>query len=154
MLVGKDARTLARDELAMTHEELSAAFQKSAIEHAKLRRLKRNVAVVLGNAGTADDADVLTRVSEDDEPLVREHAAWALARLGDRDAQEDILRRFRGRVQTKPLYRWGSDGQRSLGVHSSGPQSAELTPERPSSGREPTRHVARSTLSGPCRYSK
>ena len=51
------------------------------MKRAKLRGLKRNAAVVLGNVGTADDADVLTRALDDDEPLVREHAAWALARL-------------------------------------------------------------------------
>ncbi|HYE92285.1 MAG TPA: HEAT repeat domain-containing protein [Terriglobales bacterium] len=80
-LGGKDARTLARDLLGMTQEEFSRAFSKSPMKRAKLRGLKRNAAVVLGNAGTADDADVLTRALDDDEPLVREHAAWALARL-------------------------------------------------------------------------
>ena len=43
--------------------------------------MKRNAAVVLGNVGTPDDVDVLTRALDDEEPLVREHAAWALARL-------------------------------------------------------------------------
>jgi epoxyqueuosine reductase len=54
------------------------------MKRAKLPMLKRNAAVVLGNVGTADDADVLTRTLEDPEPLVREHAAWALARLEER----------------------------------------------------------------------
>ena len=48
------------------------------MKRAKLRGLNRNAAVVVGNAGTADDIDVLTRVLDDEEPLVREHAAWAL----------------------------------------------------------------------------
>jgi epoxyqueuosine reductase len=51
------------------------------MKRAKLRGLKRNAAVVLGNVGTDDDVDVLTRALGDPEPLVREHAAWALARL-------------------------------------------------------------------------
>jgi epoxyqueuosine reductase len=50
------------------------------MKRAKLRGLKRNAAVVLGNVGTADDADVLTRALDDEEPLVREHARWALDR--------------------------------------------------------------------------
>ena len=84
---GKDARTLAREILGMTQEEFSRAFSKSPMKRAKLRGLKRNAAVVLGNVGTAEDADVLTRALEDDEPLVREHATWALRRLDDdRDA--------------------------------------------------------------------
>ena len=81
VLAGRDARTLAREILQMTQEEFSRAFKGSPRTRAKLRGLKRNAAVVLGNVGTADDADVLTRAVDDDEPLVREHAAWALAQL-------------------------------------------------------------------------
>ena len=54
------------------------------MKRAKLRGLKRNAAVVLGNIGTADDADVLARAMDDAEPLVREHAAWALGTLAER----------------------------------------------------------------------
>ena len=77
-LGGKDARTLARELLAMSQDEFSVAFKGSPMKRAKLRGLKRNAAVVLGNARSADDADVLTRALDDAEPLVREHAAWAL----------------------------------------------------------------------------
>jgi len=55
------------------------------MKRAKLRGLKRNAAVVLGNVGTADDVDLLTRALDEDEPLVRDHASWALFRLGDDD---------------------------------------------------------------------
>ena len=79
-LAGKDARVLARDLLAMSPEQFSVAFKGSPMKRAKLRGLKRNAAVVLGNVGTADDADVLTRALDDEEPLVREHARWALDR--------------------------------------------------------------------------
>ena len=81
-LAGRDARTLARELLAMTQEELSAAFKNSPMKRAKLRGLKRNAAVVLGNVGTANDVDALTRALDDVEPLVREHALSALVRLG------------------------------------------------------------------------
>ena len=77
-LAGKDARQLARSLLGMTQEEFSGAFKGSPMKRARLRGLKRNAAVVLGNAGTADDVDVLTRALDDPDPLVREHAAWAL----------------------------------------------------------------------------
>lgn len=46
-----------------------------------MRWLKRNAAVVLDNIGTVDDTDVLIRAADDDEALVREHAAWALHRI-------------------------------------------------------------------------
>ena len=80
-IAGKDARTLALELPAMSQPEFSAAFKGSPMKRAKLRGLKRNAAVVLGNVGTTEDADVLTRALDDEEPLVREHAAWALRRL-------------------------------------------------------------------------
>jgi epoxyqueuosine reductase len=83
-LGGKDARTLARELLAMSQEKFAAAFSGSPMKRAKLRGLKRNAAVTLGNIGAGDDVDVLTRSLDDQEPLVREHAAWALACLADR----------------------------------------------------------------------
>ena len=52
------------------------------MKRAKLRGLKRNAAVVLGNVGTVEDIPVLEQALDDEEPLVREHAAWALHRLG------------------------------------------------------------------------
>ena len=83
-LGAKDARTLARELLGMTQPEFSTAFKGSPMKRAKLRGLKRNAAVVLGNVGTADDAAVLTCALDDGEPVVREHAAWALRRIADR----------------------------------------------------------------------
>lgn len=83
-LVGRDAQQLARELLGTSHEDFSRAFTGSPMKRAKLRGLKRNAAVVLGNIGTSDDADVLTEALGDDEPLVREHAAWALERLAAR----------------------------------------------------------------------
>ena len=80
-LGAKDARTLARELLAMSQEEFTAAFRSSPMKRAKLRGLKRNAAVALGNVGTAADIELLTRARDDEEPLVREHAAWALERL-------------------------------------------------------------------------
>jgi epoxyqueuosine reductase len=81
VLAGKDARTLARELLAMTQEEFSAAFKNSPMKRAKLRGLKRNAAVVLGNIGTVEDVLGLQQALEDPEPLVREHAVWALEQL-------------------------------------------------------------------------
>jgi epoxyqueuosine reductase len=77
-LAAKDARQLAREIIGMSQPEFSAAFKGSPMKRAKLRGLKRNAAVVLGNVGTSDDVHVLARALDDSEPLVREHAAWAL----------------------------------------------------------------------------
>jgi len=49
VLADKDARTLAQELQQMTQEEFSRAFQGSPMKRAKLRGLRRNAAVVLGN---------------------------------------------------------------------------------------------------------
>jgi epoxyqueuosine reductase len=59
-IAGKDARTLAREILAMTEEAFSVAFRGSPMKRAKLRGLKRNAAVVLGNI---DDKRVVAPVA-------------------------------------------------------------------------------------------
>ena len=80
-LVGKDAAMLSRDILALTEEEFSAAFKGSPMKRAKRRGLARNAAVALGNLGTMADMPAPEAARQHDEPLVREHVAWALVRL-------------------------------------------------------------------------
>lgn len=50
-LSGKDARALARELLGMSRADFGAAFKGSPMKRARLRGLKCNAAVVLGNAG-------------------------------------------------------------------------------------------------------
>lgn len=64
-LGGKDARTLAQELLVMTQDEFSAAFKGSPMKRAKLRGLKRNAAVVLGNVGTSEDVSALQQARTD-----------------------------------------------------------------------------------------
>ena len=92
-VAGKDARQLARHLLGMTREEFNRAFKDSPMKRAKLRGLKRNAAVVLGIAGAAEDADVLTAALADPETPVREHAAWALRRLTTQRDTDTTTRR-------------------------------------------------------------
>lgn len=104
VLAGRDARALARAILQMSQEEFSAAFRKSPMKRAKLRGLKRNAAVVLGNGGAGDDIALLERVrgSEADE-MLREHAAWALARLSPHDGMFPRMSRRDVSITLRPL---------------------------------------------------
>jgi epoxyqueuosine reductase len=66
-------------------EGFRTRFRRSPLRRAKRRGLLRNVAVALGNTGTGDGArSALERLAQDGDPLVREHALWALRRLSDR----------------------------------------------------------------------
>ena len=79
------AADIAREVLAMADATYQATYKGSAMKRAKLRGLKRNAAVVLGNHGTSADVELLQRVARDDaDEMVREHAAWALARVKSR----------------------------------------------------------------------
>lgn len=53
------------------------------MKRAKLRGLRRDAAVVLGNIGTMEDLSVLQQALVDSEPLVRAHVQWALGRIAD-----------------------------------------------------------------------
>jgi epoxyqueuosine reductase len=68
-------------ELALTPQEFNRKFKDSPVRRAKRRGYLRNVAVALGNAGDPAAIPALERALQDNEPLVREHAAWALEKL-------------------------------------------------------------------------
>jgi epoxyqueuosine reductase len=78
MLAEKSARELAREILRMDEAGFRSAFKGSPMKRAKRRGLARNAAVVLGNVGDSRDEDLLRACLTHDEPIVREHAAWAL----------------------------------------------------------------------------
>lgn len=75
-----------RDYLSLTPEGFSALFKGSPIKRIKRRGLLRNVCVALGNVGTADDLPALARAAADPEPLIAEHAQWAIAQIARRRA--------------------------------------------------------------------
>ena len=93
VLAEKDPRSLARELLAMSQPEFSTAFQGSPMKRAKLRGLKRNAAVMIGNAGDPSEIPALTAALSDDEPLVRTHVAWALGQIGSVTAAGALLSR-------------------------------------------------------------
>jgi epoxyqueuosine reductase len=85
-LAGKDARTLAHELISMSQAEFSAAFKGSPMKRAKLRGLKRNSSVLLGNIGGDEDVRALVIALADAESVVRRHAAWALGVIGSQEA--------------------------------------------------------------------
>jgi epoxyqueuosine reductase len=66
---------------ALGDEAFRERFRRSPVKRAKRRGLLRNVAVALGNGGDPAHRSVLERLSRDQDPVVREHAEWALVRL-------------------------------------------------------------------------
>ncbi|RYD81063.1 MAG: tRNA epoxyqueuosine(34) reductase QueG, partial [Verrucomicrobiaceae bacterium] len=77
-----------RDFLALDDEQFRTLFRKSPIKRVKRRGFLRNVCVALGNVGAADDLPALERAANDPEPLIAEHAAWAVARIKEREGEK------------------------------------------------------------------
>jgi epoxyqueuosine reductase len=72
----------AAELLALSDDEWRARFGGSAMTRAKRRGLARNAAVVLGNRRDPRTIPALeAAVRDDPEPVVRKHAAWALAQF-------------------------------------------------------------------------
>jgi epoxyqueuosine reductase len=76
-----------REYLALTDAEFRTLFRKSPIKRIKRRGFLRNVCVALGNVGDASDLPALERAAADPEPLIAEHAAWAIQRIRERQKQ-------------------------------------------------------------------
>jgi epoxyqueuosine reductase len=73
-----------RDFLALDDDGFRALFRKSPIKRIKRRGFLRNVCVALGNVGASEDLPALERAAEDPEPLIAEHARWAIKEIQSR----------------------------------------------------------------------
>jgi epoxyqueuosine reductase len=73
-----------RDYLALDEAAFRQLFRGSPIKRIKRRGFLRNVCVALGNVGGADDLPALERAANDAEPLIAEHARWAIDQIAAR----------------------------------------------------------------------
>jgi epoxyqueuosine reductase len=65
---------------ALTAEDFRRLFRRSPVRRLGYRRFLRNVCVAMGNADDPALVPHLERLAASDEPLIREHARWALDR--------------------------------------------------------------------------
>ena len=73
-----------RDYLSLDDNKFRRLFRNSPIKRTKRRGLLRNVCVALGNIGTTNDLPALEKAKRDSEPLIVEHAQWAIDRIKQR----------------------------------------------------------------------
>jgi epoxyqueuosine reductase len=72
------------EELSLTPQAFNQQFKGSPVKRTKRRGYLRNIAVALGNTGDMHHLPVLQNALNDDEPMVREHAAWAIDKITNR----------------------------------------------------------------------
>jgi epoxyqueuosine reductase len=80
-LVTGDARAVAKRILALDDDSFREQLRTSPMKRAKKRGLARNAATVLGNVGTEEDLDILQSAAKEADPMVAEHAAWAVEQI-------------------------------------------------------------------------
>lgn len=75
------------DEMDISTEDFNKKFKGSPIKRSKRRGYLRNIAVAIGNIKDTAAIPALAKVLQKEiEPLVRQHAAWALGQIGTKEA--------------------------------------------------------------------
>jgi len=69
------------EELSLNQEDFSKRFKGSPVKRTKRKGYLRNVSVVLGNLKDKNALQGLRSALEDEEPLIREAAAWAIREI-------------------------------------------------------------------------
>jgi epoxyqueuosine reductase len=77
------------DLLRLTEVEFRQRFRGTALMRPRRRGLLRNAALLLGNRGDVAALPALQQAAADAEPLIREAATWAIARITEKLAQRD-----------------------------------------------------------------
>jgi epoxyqueuosine reductase len=97
------------DLLALDDAGFLEAYAGSPIMRTKRRGLVRNAAIALGNARPEGGLPALINALADVEPVVREHAVWAVAQYGTAEAKAALQARLR--VEQDPTVRAALDAQ-------------------------------------------
>ena len=69
------------DELALRPQAFNQRFKLSPVKRTRRRGYLRNIAVALGNIGDKQALPVLQNALNDEEPMIREHAQWAIDKI-------------------------------------------------------------------------
>jgi epoxyqueuosine reductase len=81
-----------RDYLKLSDAEFRALFRNSPIKRIKRRGFLRNVCIALGNVGDESDLAALNDATSDPEPLITEHAVWAIEQIQGRSTSLNPIR--------------------------------------------------------------
>ena len=97
-----DAAPALAPLLELTEEDFVERYRGRPIMRAKRDGFLRNVCIALGNVGTPEDLPALLDALKDPAPLVRGHAAWAIARLAGRHRIEAPFEALQYQLDIEP----------------------------------------------------
>jgi len=94
------------DLLALDDAAFRQVFAGSPIKRIGRNRMVRNAAIAAGNSGDPALVEPLLRLQDDDSPLIRGAAIWALGRLDRTVFEEQRARREASEVDTSVRFEW------------------------------------------------
>ena len=74
---------------AMSEEDFRQTFRGTPVKRAKYAGLRRNTAIAMGNSGDERFIPALERMAAEDDPVVAEHASWALRNIQSAKAHRE-----------------------------------------------------------------
>jgi epoxyqueuosine reductase len=77
--VGNQVRL--EEVLLMSQAEFDERYRDNQIGMRELNTIRRNAIVAAGNSRSETLVDALTSCARDDDPMVRQHALWAIWRI-------------------------------------------------------------------------
>jgi epoxyqueuosine reductase len=83
-----------RELFNFSPQQFNSFFKGSPIKRAKRRGILRNLAVVLGNQKNVADIPILNESINHNEPLVRQHVAWALGEFQSKPTRNVLQKRL------------------------------------------------------------
>jgi epoxyqueuosine reductase len=113
--MGREAKLAARAELrepplselaALDDASFRALFRKTPVKRTGRDRFVRNVLIAIGNSGDAAFVPQLSMLLEDQAPLVRGAAIWALAQLLPREKLMGLAARAGGETDADIRAEW------------------------------------------------
>jgi epoxyqueuosine reductase len=69
----------------ISEEEFRTSFKGSPLKRTKRSGIRRNAVIALGNTRNREHVPLLERLSHDEDPVVAEHARWAVSKIADGD---------------------------------------------------------------------
>ena len=78
--------------LGLDREAFKKRFSGTPMQRTKRRGILRNVCIALGNTGSPMVLPFLEKATSDEEPLIAEHALWAIAEIEKRHPQGEIMK--------------------------------------------------------------
>ncbi|MGH9360053.1 MAG: tRNA epoxyqueuosine(34) reductase QueG [Terriglobia bacterium] len=80
---------LLQDLASLSEQDFTRAFSRSPVKRTKYRGWLRNLCVAMGNSADPSLIPWLEQASKHADPVIREHAVWAVSRLRDAPSLQD-----------------------------------------------------------------